>query len=63
MNYMTKKQAEAEFLDSYGEYIKQNKNDRPARQLAWASYVDGLNKCNRISDNQRATWDNPKFAK
>lgn len=50
---MTKKQAIDSFLENkpFGDYWEM--------QLAWACYIDGLNRDGEITDRQRNTWDNP----
>lgn len=55
---MTYEQAIAEFQEAYKDlYIK--RVDYCHGQLAWATYIDNLNRDGLITDHQRNTWATP----
>lgn len=60
---MNKKTAIAIFKDEYSQLLIEKRKDIPAKQFAWASFVDMLCKNGDITQRQFDTWGNPSFAK
>lgn len=56
--YMTKKQVENSFKEFFSDFL--TSNDYPAKQFAWATFIDSLCKDGQISQKQFDTWGNPK---
>jgi hypothetical protein len=59
---MTKRQAVADFRESWNEAVRANPNlatDKPARCEAWNNYTDALCKDGLITSRQYSQWTNP----
>ena len=59
--YLTKVQVEKMFKEEI--YPGLNKSDKPALNLAWVVFIDGLCKDGEISQSQWNNWTLPKFIK
>ena len=56
---LTIEEAAEEFLEVYSSIKVIKSMDVPALRYAWNIFVDDLNRCGRVSDDDAMNWQNP----